>query len=305
MGKSSDKHHFRRLVGYVLANKGLLAIVVAMGFLGFAVTFSYPKLIGKLIDEVIVPRDVNGVAASPEQRLHRLFQLTTYAILTAIGFGISAYGTGHFTTKLGNRIVVQLRRDLFDHLQRLSLHFYSKERTGGIVWRLIHEVHGVNSLLYGGVIFVILDIAKLIIATSFLVAISGRLAMAILVVLPLYVLTFKIFNPAIRKASDKVGRHIGKIAGNVHEQFTAVALVKSYSGEEREAARFLSDNIEHYGYVVHQSRVGHVVGAISEMLIHLGTTIIIGYGGYLAIHPGAGASRSRQARSPSSWAMSA
>ena len=63
--------------------------------------------------------------------------------------------------KLGNRVVMQIRRDLFDHLQRLSLHFYSKERTGGIVWRLIHEVHGVNRLVDAGVVLVGLDAIQL------------------------------------------------------------------------------------------------------------------------------------------------
>ena len=85
-----------------------------------------------------------------------------------------------------------------------------------------------------------------------------------LVILPLYVLTFKIFNPHIRQASERVGQHLGRISGNVHEQISAVALTKSYAAEEREARRFMADNMEHYGHVIHQSRVGHGVGAISE-----------------------------------------
>lgn len=228
---------------------------------------------------MIVPQAGNGTTIA--QRSHSLTMLIAMAAATAVLFGITGYGRGHFMVKLGNRIVVQIRRDLFDHLQRLSLHFYSKERTGGIVWRLVHEVHGVNRLVDAGVVLVGLDAIQLGIAFFLLAHISVPLTLAVLIILPLYVLTFKVFNRHIRQASERVGQHLGRISGNVHEQISGVALTKSYAAEDREARRFMSDNDEHYGHVIHQSRVSQGVGAISETLIHLGTTVIIGYGGYL------------------------
>jgi ABC-type multidrug transport system fused ATPase/permease subunit len=154
---NSRRRYLRRLAKYVFANKPLLTIVVIMGGLGALLPFAYPYIIGHLIDDVIVPQTVNGVALSAAQRSHTLSVLIAMAAATAVLFGITGYGRGHFMVKLGNKVVVQIRRDLFDHLQRLSLHFYSKERTGGIVWRLIHEVHGVNRLVDAGVVLVGLD----------------------------------------------------------------------------------------------------------------------------------------------------
>jgi subfamily B ATP-binding cassette protein MsbA len=277
------RQYFRRLLSYAMAYKGLLLLTVITGVIGFAVTFVYPRLIGLLIDHVIAPRPENGSFPDYKTRLHYLKELTAAGVATAILFALSGYGRGHFNFKLAHRIVAHMRRDLFDHLQRLSLHFYAHQRTGTIVWRLIHEVHGVASIIHAGIILVFLDLATLVLAVTLLFTISWKLTLAVLVVLPLYVLTFKLLNPAVRRASETVSIHFGKISGNVQEQLAGMALIKTYAAEERESTRFRNDNEEHYWYVVHQSHLGHLVGAASEMLIHLGTTIIIGFGGYLAL----------------------
>ena len=60
------------------------------------------------------------------------------------------YGRGHYNVQLGHAIVVDLRRHLFDHLQRLSVLFFTKERTGSVLSRLIHDVHEATSLIYAG-----------------------------------------------------------------------------------------------------------------------------------------------------------
>src|SRR4029453_16141615 len=102
----------------------------------------------------------------------------TMGVIAAVVFAIAGYARGHCNMKLGNRIVLMLRRDLFDHLQRLSLQFYSKRRTGGLVWRLMHEVHGVNSLIHGGFLLVFLDLLQVVIAMWLLGAGSWWLAAA-------------------------------------------------------------------------------------------------------------------------------
>src|SRR4051812_49349817 len=163
---SVHRQYLTRLTNYCLANKGLLAVVIGTGVLGFSVTFAFPWIIGSLIDDVIAPRAVNGVLPSFDARVHHLWRLAMLCSISAVIVAVAGYGRGHFNVKLGNRIVTMLRRDLFEHFQRLSLQFYSKERSGGIVWRLIHEVHGVNGLIHAGVILVLLDVINLFIAVG-------------------------------------------------------------------------------------------------------------------------------------------
>ncbi len=278
-----NRKYLRRLTGYCLAEKRLLGIVVATGIIGFSITFVFPWLIGALIDHVIAPPAVHGVLPTHAERVAYLRWLTLAGLCAAVVVAATGWARGHYTMKLGNRIVCNLRRDLFDHLQRLSLHFYSRQRAGGIVWRLMHEVHGANGLIHAGVILVALDALNLVIALALLISISWKLALAISLVMPLYVFTFKFFNPHIRQTSERVTQHFGRMGSNIQEQISAISLIKSYAAEERESQRFAQDNHEHYAYTVAQSRVGHAVGAVSEMWIHVGTSIIVGFGGWLAL----------------------
>src|SRR5689334_13479445 len=111
--------HLKSLFGYAKRYRTLLAITLVMGVLGFAVTFVFPWLIGNAIDRVIAPRGGEQGA-----RHHWLMILLAVGVGVVLVSMVAAYGRGHFTVKLGNRIIADLRQDLFDHLNRLSLHFY-------------------------------------------------------------------------------------------------------------------------------------------------------------------------------------
>ena len=283
MHQASHYRYIRRLLGYLLANKGLLAIALVMGSVGFAATFVFPWVIGSLLDVVIQSRPVNGVVPSMEERVRWLIMLVAISAVTSVLFAVSGYGKGHYTLMLGQRIAMQVRHDLLEQLQKLSLYFYSKERTGGIVWRVMHESLGVVNLIYAGGLLALFDLLQFGIAVTLLAAISWELTLAVLIILLMYALTFFFLNGPVREASDRMNRHVSRMSEYVQEQLSAVALVKSYAAEERELKRFAQDNEENFKLVVRQSRIGHAMGATSELLIHLGTTIIVGLGGWLAL----------------------
>jgi ABC-type multidrug transport system fused ATPase/permease subunit len=276
---SDATKYFRALGHYVWAERRLMVISTLFGVAGLCLPFAFPHIIGALIDKVILG-EAKGL--TPDQRLKQLWMLTMFAGLTAMGFTIVGYCKGHYTLQLGNHIITRLRHDLFEHFQKLSLQFFAKERTGGIVWRLVNEVNGVANIIYAGVLLLLFDGIQLLIATALLLSISWKLAVAVICLLPFYGMILYLMNPRVRAASDAVNRHLGQISGNVQEQFSAIALVKTYAAEERELARFMADNEKQLGFVLRQSHLGHSMGAASEGVIHLGTTIIIGYGGYLA-----------------------
>ena len=275
---SDSIKYFRRLLAYVWSEKRLLGIALAFGVPGILLPFAYPALIGTLIDRVVIAHP-SGLVASG-----RLLRITVLAALTAVAWTVVGYGKGHYTLQLGNEIITRLRNDLFEHFQKLSLQFYAKERTGGIVWRLVQEVNGVANIVYAGILLVVFDAAQLLFAAYLLLWLNWKLAVAVLVLLPFYGWTLYRMSPAVRKASDDVSRHMGQVSGNVQEQFSAMALVKTYAAEDRETAKFRAESQRQLRFVLHQSKLGHAMGAASDGVIHLGTTIMIGFGGFLVYH---------------------
>jgi len=208
--------YLRRVMRYAWRNKGLLIATILMGTAGFGASFVFPALIGSLIDNVIQPRSVNGILPTLVQRWRHLWVLTGIGVITSVVLGVAGYGRGHLNMKLGYRIALMIRGDLFDHLQRLSLQFYSRQRTGGIVWRLMQEVHGINGLINSGIILFILDVAQVGSALFLLMAISWPLALAVLCVMPFYVFAFKVLNPKVRQASETMSQHFIRITGRCY-----------------------------------------------------------------------------------------
>jgi subfamily B ATP-binding cassette protein MsbA len=243
-------------------------------------SFAYPWIIGSVVDLIVAPPSSGLTAAAREQGLVRY---TLLAAATAVGHGAVIYGRGHCNVLLGDGIVTGIRRALFDHIQTLSVRFFSKERTGAILARVIHDVHEAATLVYNGVLVAGMDAIQLFIAFALLLGISWKLTLACVAIFPAYALVFGAMNPGVRRASERMQAHLSLISANVSEQLAGQALVKTYAAEPRESARFAADSEEHHRLVVAQSRMGHAVAACGEALVHAGTTIVIGYGGWLAL----------------------
>lgn len=266
-----------QLLRYVRPHRKYAALTIGFGVLGFALSFAYPWIIGNVVDVITSPMMTFA------QKKSKLVAYTELGALAAVLNAAVVFGRGHFNVHLGHGIVVDIRRELFEHLQKLSLLFFAKERTGSILSRFLHDVHEATSLLYTGLIVVGLDVVQLIIAIVLLASISVKLTLACLVLFPIYAGVFALLNPRVRVASERMHGKLTRISGNVAEQLAGQALVKTYTAETREAARFERDVRDHHGLVLAQSRVGHLVASSGEILVHFGTTMVVGYGGYLAL----------------------
>lgn len=158
------------LLSYARRHRKYAALTGFFGSVGFALAFVYPWIIGSTIDLITK----TGASASPAT-LRELWWLTAFGGLTALLHAAVLYGRGHSNVHLGDSIITELRRDLFAHLQKLSVGFYARERTGSILSRIVHDVHEATAIIYGGVIVAALDAAQLLIAFALLLSISWKI----------------------------------------------------------------------------------------------------------------------------------
>ncbi len=265
------------LASFVRPHRRYATLTVLFGIAGFALSFVFPWIIGAAVDTI-------ASSATPlAVREHRILYLAAVAAAVAVLQAIVVYGRGHFNVHLGDGVVTDIRRALFDHLQTLSVGFFSKSRTGAVLSRLLHDVHEATALIYTGIIVAALDAGQLALAMAMLAVICWRLTAACLVLFPLYALVFAILNPRVRAASERMQGQFSRIAGTASEQLAGQAVVKTYTAEADESRRFGDKVGKYHVLVVAQSHLGHLVAASGEVLVHLGTTTVIGYGGWLAL----------------------
>ncbi|HEY3592313.1 MAG TPA: ABC transporter ATP-binding protein, partial [Polyangiaceae bacterium] len=159
-----------QLLGYLKGQRKYVGLTLLFGTVGFTLSFVYPWLIGSVIDTVVTTTSRPWM-----ERRARLIWLTELGVGAAFLHAVVVYGRGHFNVHLGDRIMVDLRRQLFEHLQRLSLRFYAKERTGAVLSRVLHDVHEATSIIYNGLIVAGMDGVQLVIALVLLTSISFKL----------------------------------------------------------------------------------------------------------------------------------
>ena len=269
--------HLKRFLKYMLRYKLLLFFAVFSGVAKFALSFLFPLIAGLAVNRVVTSD------ADVATRDRWLFWLTMATVATLVAYTVATYLRSYLTGQLAFRVIRDLRQDLFGHLHRLSLHFYSKERTGSIVSRVITDISQASQLVNGGVVSVVMDIGAIFLGIGFLLWISVPLTFVALAILPLYAIVLKYLRPRVRHAGKLVQRSIGKISGNVQEQLAGIALVQTSAAEGREGYRFRQETEEHYDRVVHQKVLAAVAETAGESLTKGGTAAIWLLGGLLAL----------------------
>ncbi|CAN5435528.1 ABC transporter ATP-binding protein [soil metagenome] len=277
--KIENRSSLWRFFAYVGEYRALLVVAVLSGMAKFGLNYVFPWLIGSLISHTIQPKG----SVTWESRVHWTKLLAVLGLVFALAHAVITYARGYSAAILGNRIIRDIRQDLFEHLHGLSLHFYAKERTGSIVSRIITDIQTASQIINGGLINVAMDSFSLLIGLWLIFGINHKLAIATSITLPLFWLLFRSLNPRVKHASARVQSQISMISGNVQERLSGIALVKTYTAEDRESERFRVDTEEHLDRALHQSNLSQLVGAGSEGLIHIGLAIVLAYGGYLAL----------------------
>src|SRR5690606_26398241 len=148
----------QRFLVYVLRYKPLLIASLIAGILKFSLMFGFPALTGLAVDRVAIGNGSEGVGLSDAQRITWLWWISGLTLALVVSYAVATYLRDFLTGKLGFRVIADLRQDLFDHLHRLSLHFYSKERTGSILSRIITDIAQASNLVNGGVVAVVMDV---------------------------------------------------------------------------------------------------------------------------------------------------
>ena len=232
--KRYDRRLARRLLAYVqpyrLLAAGALALLMIEGLLQLV----GPLLTARVIDVAIPLRD-GGMAAQAAM---------LYAGSLLVGF-ICSYGETMLTALLGQRVMHDLRQELFAHVQRLSIAFYDRTPVGRLVTRVTSDVESLNELFTAGVVAGLGDVFTLLAIAGLMIATDWRLALAAFAVIPLVYLTSHVFQARVRVAYREIRTRLARINAYLQERITGIRIVQLFGREEGEGHRFAALNRGH------------------------------------------------------------
>ncbi|MBD3175499.1 MAG: ATP-binding cassette domain-containing protein, partial [Armatimonadia bacterium] len=259
--KSSS--NFRRFLGFIRPHKWRFIEIVFYSAIVAVVTL--PVLL--ILKEILV-------------RVPPLIEAETYQQAFAVGaglvgarFGISllerliGFRRQITTVRLGERLVFDIRQQLYRHIQKLSLRYYEGVQTGGIMSRVLWDVEGIRQISTGALSQFVVDSVVLIVFAIFLFIRQWEIGLMACLFLPLYVLNYKLFKKRIRSVSIEVRDKFTSITNDLQERVSGVRVVKSFATERTEARAFVSLIRENLRLSVRQgmwsAAFGHMAGFIS------------------------------------------
>lgn len=264
----------KRVFSYIKPYKGRLAAGIFSMLLHSFFTLFFFNVFHNLINTII--EDIS----TGEKGLESLSWIALSMILVYFLKGVTNYGQTYLTSYVAQKVVRDIRADLYAHLQSLSLSFYNKNRTGEMISRLTNDVGILENAIINGAIGVFYQSIVLIAGIFYLVYLNSRLSLLLLVMLPVIAVIMKNFNIKIRQVSRRVQIKIADISDVIQETLSAVRVVKSFGREEYEYERFQVENEENFRARVKNAQYDAILSPAIEFLAAIAFTAILWYGGY-------------------------
>jgi len=269
LGKAYDARLMKRLLTYVAPYRGSAALAILYIVAASSLAVVPPYLTKIAIDQYIGNSDLAGL-----NRIAALYVLILIAV-----FGLS-FGQTWVMNLMGQRIMYDLRAQLFRHLQRLEVAFFDRNPVGRLMTRVTTDVDTLNELFTSGVISVFGDVCTLAGIVVILFLIDVRLALTIFSVIPLLFLVTFVFKIKVRDSFRRVRTAIARISAFLQENITGTSVVQLFVQEKKQYARFTEVNREHLNANLQSIFYYAIFFPLLELLGALAIALIVWYGGF-------------------------
>jgi ATP-binding cassette, subfamily B, multidrug efflux pump len=227
LGKAYDGRLVRRLLPYLLPYRRRIVLAMAL-LLGTGVLdLSGPYLTKVAIDRYIVPHKPAGLWVI----------LLLYLGTLIVGFAMR-YGENYYMQFVGQRVMYDLRNEIFGHIQHLPLGFFDRNPVGRLMTRLTGDVDALNDLLTQGVVSILGDVVTLTGIVIVMLVLNWQLGLVSLAVMPIIALVSFIFQRAMRTIYRAIRIRLSRLNGFLNENITGMVIVQLFNRERTMAAEF-------------------------------------------------------------------
>jgi ABC-type multidrug transport system fused ATPase/permease subunit len=225
--KTDLKRVMPHIMDLVRPRRGLLALGLVLVAVKSVAGLVLPGSLRYLIDNVIG----KGQAG--------LLGWLVGAIFVATGIqGITSFALTQLLSKEGQRLISELRRQVQQHIGRLSVSFYDTNRTGTLVARIMTDVEGVRNIVGTGLVEFVGGILTAILAFAYLMRVSAQMTLIVFAIIAVFAVLLQRAFKTIRPIFRERGKINSEVAGRLTESLGGVRVVKGYHAEDREAAVF-------------------------------------------------------------------
>ena len=227
-----------------------------------------PWIIKDMVDQVL-----------KERNTEMLNYIVISIIVVFIIRGMAFYGQSYLMNYVGQRVIIDIRKAVFEKLQRLSLDFYDKNKTGTIMSYVTNDVGALQSAMVENVVEMVTESVILIASIVMMIYLDWRLFLVTFSTFPVVLLFIDQFGKRIRKSGSRIQEAAADITSVLQETVSSARVVKSFVREDYEIARFEKENIKNFRANMKYAQLSATLTPTIEFVAAVGVTIILWYGG--------------------------
>jgi ATP-binding cassette subfamily B protein len=260
------------MLSYVWRSPGRITAVVVFSFVGTLLAILPAVLVGSIINGPITDGDKSALAVD----------LVVLLVVAVGGFFAMWFG-GRLLAVAAQNAMYELRREVFEHTQKLSLRFFDRQPIGDLMSRVTNDLDSVNQFFDKGLYTAINSVFTLLSTTVLMFIVSWQLSLAVILIAPVILLMMSITSKRSGPAFAVLQERTGALNGAAEELITGDRTIKAYRGEEVALAKLeqLSDEAREAGQ--HANFVALTASPLSAMLSNLDITLVALAGGYLSL----------------------
>ncbi len=231
-----------------------------------------PWLFKTVVDDVLISRDI--------------FMLNVICVALIIIFAAKAFTTywqKFLMSEAGQSVVMDLRIELYDHMQRMSLKKIYASRVGELMSRVTNDVAVLQNLVSGTFIDMSFNFMTFVGMFGFIIYINWRLTCLIILVLPAIAYLLSYASKKLRRAGHSVQEHLADIAATAQEAFSAIRVVRAFATEDEELERFRIANLENYRALLRSVSIQGILAGVIEVFLICALAVVFWFGGQSVI----------------------
>ena len=270
--EAQERHYdaalMRRLLHYLRPYRARALVAVLMLLAGAVLALVGPALTQRALDVAVPHRDVAllGTLAA------------TFVLALLLEFALD-YGQTLLTAWIGQRVMSDLRLELFTHLQGLSISYFDRNPVGRLMTRITSDVETLNELFSSGLVTVFGDVFTLIAIMTMMLVVDWRLALVASAVIPLMLLVAAVFRRSVREAFHDIRIRVARINSFLQEHLSGMRVVQLFGREEVTAREFAVINKDHLSAHLRSITVYALFFPAVEFLGSVALGALLWYGG--------------------------
>lgn len=257
---------------------GLIVITILIGMVKFGIPLTLPFLMKYVVDDLLMG------SMELKQKLNHLFYMLAGAfVLFVIVRGPVEYFRQYFAQLTTSKIVFDIRKRLYDHIQTLSIRYYQNHKVGEIISRFINDVEQSKNIVETGLMNIWLDMFTLAVAMGFMFYLNPVLTLVSIAIFPLYGLAVHLLYKRLKTLTKDRSQALAEMQGYLHERLQGIPVIRSFTLEAYEKKKFERSNTRLLNKSLASMKWNAVTFSIINTLTDIAPLLVIGYGGYEVI----------------------